>query len=82
MANMSQEVTPELIESLQGLTYKVMLEWDRTFRLMKNGQVWDYSMHLADIEKWADKIIAEDPSARVEVEFASTAEAAAWRGGW
>lgn len=51
------------------------------YRLMKDGAVWDYSNHLADIEKWTLKILAEEPDAAVSVDLASREEWYSWRTG-
>jgi hypothetical protein len=43
-------------------------------RLMKNGHIWDYTKHVEDVTAWSRKILAEEPDARIEVEYASEEE--------
>lgn len=50
-------------------------------RLMKDGHIWDYSTHVEDMVAWSRKILAEEPDARIEVEYASEEEMIAWKEG-
>jgi hypothetical protein len=52
------------------------------YRLIKNGNTWDYSTHPSDIVHWGKKILREEPEAVLEVEETTREEMMAWREGW
>jgi len=51
-------------------------------RLMKDGHIWDYTKHVEDVTAWSRKILAYEPDARIEVEYASEEEMYAWKEGF
>lgn len=51
------------------------------FRLVKDGQIWDYSNLQEDVEAWREKILREEPYAGVEIQPSTRAEMLAWKEG-
>lgn len=52
------------------------------FKLIKDGNVWDYSNLREDVEAWRKKILREEPEARVEIRDSTREEMLAWKEGW
>lgn len=52
-----------------------------SYRLLKNGVIWDYTQHPQDIVDWWEKILREDPEATLDVEFATYEEMYVWKTG-
>ena len=51
------------------------------FKVVKNGHDWDYSTHRIDAERWRDKILREEPDARVEIRETTRARMMEWKEG-
>lgn len=71
-----------ILDALSDQSREILLENGWTYRLMKDGHIWDYSTHLVDVRRWTMKILAEEPDARVEVELSTVEEWTAWRTSW
>ena len=50
-----------------------------TFKVIKNGNIWDYTTHYSDTLLWRDKILREEPDADVTIEEASYTEMMDWK---
>lgn len=78
----ASELILTLLEERESFKERAQSSGPKTaLRLMKNGHIWDYSNHVEDIKAWSRKILAEEPDARVEVEYASEEEWYRWRTG-
>lgn len=81
-AREASELILTLLEERESFKNRAQSSGPKTvLRLMKNGRIWDYSKHVEDIKAWSRKILAEEPDARVEVEYASEEEWYRWRTG-
>ena len=63
-------------------SHEILSDQGLCIRLTKDGNVWDYSTHAKDIERWSLKILAEEPDAKLEYEVTSVAEWIGWRIGF
>lgn len=76
---MEQEI--EKISSFLLSTKELVRNRELSYRLLKDGVVWDYTQHPQDIIDWWGKIRREEEDARLEVEFATYEEMYAWKVG-
>jgi len=81
-AREASELILTLLEEREAFKERAQSEGPKTaLRLMKDGRIWDYSKHTADMYRWTRKILAEEPDARIEVEYTSEEEMYQWKTG-
>lgn len=49
------------------------------YKVVKDGHAWDYSTHPADVAKWRDKILREEPDAHVVIVPCTLKEMMDWK---
>lgn len=49
------------------------------YRVVADGEIWDYSTHRVDVERWRDKILSEEPDTHVEIQEADLTDMYDWK---
>lgn len=56
------------------------VETPEAYMLVKDGNVWDCSNLMADMDDWTRKILREEPDAVIEVKPCTLARMMIWKG--